>query len=195
MFSIGKRCSRLSGRTKRLGKLVGEDSTDNRRTLVPGHLNPFGVMTKVIEVQSKLTVLFGADDFCETRSMKRGLTVRRKAHHLAFVAVVGKAEKLRRRGVDDAGRVRILHLAQYIDRVPFSRCPHRRDEIAKAVDRKQCGFFKRRHEERTREMRAMMFDVMKLRANVALWNAAAAARARLLRSRTFAAFPKSILDL
>jgi hypothetical protein len=123
------------------------------------------MMTKVVEVQTKLPVLFGANDVAKLVDEAR-LAVRREAHHFSFVAVMRKAEKLRRRGVDDAGRVRILDLAQHLDRVSFTNGPHRRDEIAKAVDRQQRRAFKRRDKETTGEMCAMMLDVVKARAQL-----------------------------
>src|SRR5258708_29360140 len=62
--------------------------------------------------------------------------------------------------------MRIFDLPQNFDRVPCTGPPHRRNEIAEPVDRKQRGAFKRRDEKRTGEMRAMVLDVMKLCAQV-----------------------------
>ncbi len=133
--------------------------------MVPRHLDAFRVVPKVIEVQTKLAALFRANDMAKFVDESR-LTVRRKPHHLAFIAVMRKAQKLRRGRVNDAGRMRILNLAQHLDRVPFPVRPHRRDEIAEAVDRQQRRTFEWRNKEATREMRAVMLDVVKPRAQL-----------------------------
>ena len=49
-------------RTKRARKLVREDSANDRRALVPGHVDAFSMMAKVIKVQAKLAARFGAND-------------------------------------------------------------------------------------------------------------------------------------
>lgn len=66
--------------------------------------------------------------------------------------------------------MRILDLAQHFDRVSRTHGPHRRDEVAEAVDGKQRRALERRDEETTREMRQVMFDVVKLRAQVSPGN-------------------------
>src|SRR5690349_7883594 len=109
-------------------------------------------MTKVVKIQTKLPTFFGANNLAKLVDETR-LAVWREAHHLAFIAVMREAEKLRRCGVNDAGRVRIFNLAEHFDRVPFTTGPHRGDEISEAVDRQKRSAFERRYEEATREMR------------------------------------------
>lgn len=120
------------------------------------------MMTKVIELQTKLPALLSANDFAKLVDKSR-LSIRRESHHLAFIAVMRKSEKLRRRCVNDARRVRVLNLAQHLDRVPFTHGPHRRNEVAKTVNRQQRRALKRRNKETAREMREMMLDVVKAR--------------------------------
>src|ERR1043166_9334717 len=93
-------------------------------------------MTKVVELQTKLPAFFGANDLAKLIDKTR-LAIWRETHHLAFIAIMRKAEKLRRRGVNDARRMRVFDLAQHLDRVAFTEPPHRRDEIAEAVDGQQ----------------------------------------------------------
>src|ERR1043165_2826090 len=62
--------------------------------------------------------------------------------------------------------MRILDLAQHIDRVAIADAPHRRDEIAEAVDRQQRRAFEWRNKEAARKMGAMMLDVVKTRAQL-----------------------------
>src|SRR5690349_16787172 len=162
-FAIRQRRTRLARGSKRLHKLVRINPADDGRTLIPTHLDAFRVMPEEIELETKLPALFGANDLAKLVDEAR-LAVRREAHHLSFIAVMWKPEELRRRGVNDARRVGILNLAQHLDRVALADAPHRRDEVAKAIDRKQRGALERRDEEAARQMRKMMFDVVKLRA-------------------------------
>src|SRR6266699_5366281 len=132
-LAIGKHGSWLTRWTKATRKLIGKYASNNRRALVPRHLDTLRMVTKIMKLQTELTVFLGANDVAklvhESRPAKRS-----QAHDFPFVAVVRKAEKLRRGGVDDAGRMRILDLPQHLDRVPFSTGPHRGNEISKAVD-------------------------------------------------------------
>src|SRR5207244_3316287 len=104
------------------------NSADLWRAVAPAHLDAFHMMAKILQVQTKLAVCFGLHEVAELFEVTR-LTVRREAHDFSFVTVMRKAEKLRGRGVQDSERVRILDLAQHLDRIPCSRAPHRRDEI------------------------------------------------------------------
>src|ERR1700752_4889404 len=122
------------------------------------------MMPEVIEVKFESAALFSANDVAESLD-ELGTTIGRQPHHLSLIAVVGKSEKLRGGGVDDSGRMRGFHLVDQIDRVPFSHTPHSRNEIDKTVDRQERSLFKWRNKERARQVRAMVFDVMKLCAN------------------------------
>src|SRR6266404_3710064 len=149
-------------RPKRAYKLVRKNTPNNRRPLVPGHINAFSVMAKIIQVQAELPAFFSANDVAKLFD-KAWFAIRRQTHDLAFVAVVGKADKLRRGGVNNAGRVWILDLTQKLNRVPFPFGPHRGDEITKAINREQRRTLERRNEKRAGQVRAMMLDVMKFR--------------------------------
>src|ERR1700752_677058 len=133
--------------------------------MIPGHLNAFRMMAEEIEIQTKLSVLFGANDFTNLVD-KPGPAVWREPHDLSFVTVMREAEKLRRCGVDNSRRVRILDLAQHVDRVSLPLGPHRRDEVPEAVDRQQRRTFKWRNKEAARKMRAMMLDLVKAGADL-----------------------------
>src|SRR6185436_5532292 len=113
-------------------------------------------MPEVIQIQPKLSVFLGSNYVAKLFEVARR-TVRRQPHYLAFVAVVRKAEELGRRGVNDAGRVRILDTAEHVYRVAVPRAPHGRNEIAEAVDRQQRRALKRRNKKTTSKMRPMMF--------------------------------------
>src|SRR6266436_3959453 len=90
--------------------------------------------------------------------------------------------------------MRIFHLAQHVNRVAVGAGPHRRDEIAKAVDGQQSGALKRRDIKRTGKVRAVMFDVMKLRTNTVLANAKGA-RYIILQVANFRRVSQSIFNL
>ena len=127
-------------------------------------------MPEVFQVQTKLTVGFGAHQIAELFDVT-GLAIRREAHDFPFVAVIREAEKLCGRRVQDSERVRILDLAQHLDRIPFSHAPHGRDKIAKAIQRNQRRPGERRNEEGAGQMRAMMLDVVKRRSQFRFGNA------------------------
>src|SRR5215217_4040798 len=146
--------------SKQSREFVREHTSDHRRTLLPRHLDTFSMVTEVIEIQTESPVLLGANDLAKLVD-EAWPPVRREPHHLSFIAVMWKPEKLCRSGVDNAGRVWILDLAQDLDRISFAHGPHRRDEIAKTVNGQQCGTLKWRDEETTGEMCAMVFDVVK----------------------------------
>src|SRR5258708_4271922 len=99
-LAISQRGAGCAHWTKRAGKLVGKHTPYDRRTLVPGHLHTFRVMTEVVEIKSKLPVLFGAYNVAKDLYKSR-LSVRRQSHHLALVAVMRKTEKLSGGRVDD----------------------------------------------------------------------------------------------
>src|SRR6478672_5531400 len=101
-LAFGQRSAAFTGGTKSLHKLVRKDSANNWRTLVPGHVHAFRMMTKVIEVQTKLPAFFGAKDVAKFFDVAR-LAVGRQAHHLAFIAIMGKTDELRRRRIHDSG--------------------------------------------------------------------------------------------
>src|SRR5215213_6426777 len=150
-------------------------------------------MAEVVKVQTKLSVLFGANDLAKLIHETR-LTVRSETHHLSFVAVMRKPEKLCRSSVDNSGRVGILDLAQHLKRVPFTLCPHGRDEVAEAVDRQQCRAFKRRDEEATGKVCAVVFDVVKPRTQT-FFRDAEHARQFILQVAHSRGVAEPILDL
>src|ERR1043166_4830902 len=105
-----------------------------RRSVIPGHLNPARRMQKIIEVEAEAPVLFGAHNLAKLIDVSR-LAIRRESHHLAFIAIVRKPQKLRGGRVNDSQRVWILNLAEHFDRIAFTEAPHCRDKIAEAIER------------------------------------------------------------
>src|SRR6266404_5231170 len=162
-LSIGQMCIRLACRTKLARILIGKDSSNLWRAFIPDHIDAFHGVAKIIEIKPKLTFLFSPNDVAKLSNEPRP-PIRSQPHHLSFIAIMRKTEKLRRCRVDDPKRVRIFNLTQDFDRVPASDPPHRRNEIAKAVEREQRRAFERRNEERTSQMRPVMLNVMEARA-------------------------------
>src|SRR5688572_27773777 len=99
-FPVGQRRTGRSRRPKRACKFFGKDPADNRRALVPGHVNAFGMMAEVVQVKAKLAARLSPDDVAKLFDVTR-LAIRRESHHLSFVAVMRKPEELRGGGVDD----------------------------------------------------------------------------------------------
>src|ERR1700730_9144252 len=169
-FAIGEWCTSRATRTKRMRELVRKDAADYGRTLVPGHVHTFRVVAEAIEIQTKLSIFFVANDLAKLIDKTR-LAVRGKPHHFAFIAIMREADELRSGSVDYARGMRILDLAQHFDRVPFSLRPHGRDEIAEAIDGKQCRTLERRNKEGAGKMSSMVFDIVKLRSKAILSHA------------------------
>src|SRR5438132_4983826 len=159
-LSISQLRIRLARRAEVAHILIRKNSSNLWRAVIPGHIDAFRRVAKIIQVQPKLPLLFSPNEVAKL-SDESGTPIRRQPHHLSFIAIMRETEKLRRRRVDNPERVRIFNLAQDLDRVPFSDSPHRRNEIAKAVERKQRRAFEWRNEERTSQMPPMMLNVTK----------------------------------
>src|SRR6267143_1309106 len=135
-FSISQLRIRLACRAKLAYILIRKNCSNLWRAVIPGHIDAFRRVPKIVQVQPKLSLLFSPNDVAKLPDELRP-PIGRQPHYLSFIAIMRKTEELRRRRVDNPERVRIFNLAQYFDRVPFSNRPHRRNEIAKAVEREQ----------------------------------------------------------
>ena len=147
---------RHARRAEHVDHLLRIDRPERRLAAVPGHLDAFGVVDEVVEVEADL-VAFDADDVADLRGEAR-LAVGRQAHHLVFVAVLREAEELRERGVEQAQRMRELDAAAHVDVVAAADAPHHAAEVAEPVDGDDRGFVERRGEEGAGQMRAMVLD-------------------------------------
>src|ERR1051326_2228916 len=76
-LAIGQRRTRFTRAPERLGKIIREDAADHWRAVVPGHLDAFRVMTEVVEIQTKLSALFSANNLAKLINETR-LAVRRE---------------------------------------------------------------------------------------------------------------------
>ena len=92
------------------------------------------------------------------------LTVGAEAHHLVFVAKFPEAEVLGDRGVVHSQRMRERHRAVHLHAVALAGGPHGAGEVTQAVGGEQRRLLERRDKKCAAEMRLMMFDAMKLRA-------------------------------
>ena len=143
---------------KQLDELLGVDAADRRRAGVPGHVDAFLVVREVVEVELEQRPV-ELHELAHLREVPRR-PVRREAHHLALVAVVRKAEPLRDGGVEDAERVRVDDALEHVEVVAVALREHRRREVAEAVDREDGRVLERRDEERRRDVRLVMLDVV-----------------------------------
>ena len=99
-------------------------------------------------------------------SIAFGCAVRREPHHLVLVAIVGKAEILGQRLIEDAERMREIDAAVDTDVAALARSPGGAGEIAEAVDRDDHRLVERRDVKGRGEMREVMLDVMHLAAKL-----------------------------
>ena len=146
------------------------------------------MVAKILEVELEGAVGQERHDLAHGIEVRR-LAIRRKPHHLVFVAIMGKAEILRQRLVEDAERMRKIHAAVLPrDRSPLPDAPSRTGEIAEAVDRNDHGLLERRHVKGRGQMREVMLDSVERSAEALAWKALASrsgipARLRRLRKR------------
>src|SRR6266550_7694137 len=192
-FAIGEWTTSRAAWTKCMCELIGKDTSYYGRALIPGHVHTFRVVAEVIKIQTKPSIFFGANDLAKLIDKTR-LAVRRKSHHLPFIAIMRKADELRRSCIDYARGMRILNLSQHIDRIPFSPCPHGRDEITEAIDGKQRGTLERRNKEGAGKMSSMVFDIVKLRPQ-AILSHSEGLREIVFQIANLRRVPESILNL
>src|SRR3989442_11414175 len=113
-IATSQRCVRQSRWPKRVSVFIRKQATDFGRAAIPGHVHTFRRVTKIIEVQAKLTVPFCSHYFTKLID-KAWLSIRRESHHFSFVAVMRKPKELRRCGINDPQRVWILDLTKHLD--------------------------------------------------------------------------------
>ena len=133
-LSISQLRIRLACRAKLAPILIRKKFSDLWSAIIPRHIDTFRRMAKIIQVEPKLPLLFSPNEVAKLSDEPR-LPIRRQPHHLSFIAIMRKTEKLRCRRVDNPERVRIFNLTQNFYRVSNASGPHRRNEIAKAVER------------------------------------------------------------
>ncbi len=74
---------------------------------------------------------------------EQGMAIRRKAHHLVFVAIMRKSEVLRECLIENTERMRKIHAAMNRDFGLRCRAPGRAREIAETIDRDNRRLIKR----------------------------------------------------
>ena len=73
-------------------------------------------------------------------------------------------------GVEDPERVRERHAVEHVEVVAVPRREHRRGEVAEAVHRQDRRLLERRDEERARDVRLMVLDVVDRRSEIAAFD-------------------------
>src|SRR2546426_7062927 len=116
-------------------------------------------MTKIIKIERESAILGQLDDLAH-RWLACRRSVRREAHDLVFVAVIGKAEILGQGLVEDAERMREMDPPLDADLPPATHSPGGAGKVAEAVDRNDDRLVEGRHVKRRGQMREMMLDGM-----------------------------------
>ena len=142
-----------------------------RRTAVPRHRGALDVVPEVVEAELVAEAV-APDDPAEDVQVLR-LAVGGEAHHLVLVAVLGEAEVLRDGRVEDAEGVRERNLPGDLEVVSLPDAPHRAHHVAEAVDREHGRPFERRDVERGADVREVVLDEVRLRAERGLGDAEA----------------------
>src|SRR5215471_4408920 len=116
------------------------------------------MVQEVVEIQ--FDPAFAPTDHVTNLRSKARFAVSSQTHHFVFVAMLWKSEKLRKRSVEEAQRVRELHSAANIDPVAASNTPHAATEVAKTIDGNNGAFVERGSEECAGQVGPMMLDMV-----------------------------------
>src|SRR4051795_9259074 len=86
------------------------------------------------------TAIPDRDDFLDLAAV-RVLAIRSKPHHFPFIAVFGVADEFADHRVETPQGVRKEHAVEDLYVVAFAGSHHCRNEVARTVVAKPCGFF------------------------------------------------------
>ena len=141
------------------------------RPAVPRHRGALDVVPEVVEAELVAEAV-APDDPAEDVQVLR-LPVGGEAHHLVLVAVLREAEVLRDGRVEDAEGVGERNLPADLEVVTLPDAPHRAHHVAEPVDREHGRPFERRDVERGADVREVVLDEVRLRAERGLGDAEA----------------------
>ena len=136
-----------------------EEIAEFRRAGGPRIGDALPVMPEIGEIERKGAILCQFDDLAHRLHVRRR-PVRREAHHLVLVAVIGKAEILGQSLIEDAERVREIYPTLDRDVAFPTDTPCRAGEITETVDRDDSRFLERRNVKGRRQMREMVLDIV-----------------------------------
>ena len=142
-------------RTEQRFQFRREHRAEGRLAVLPRHLHAFRPVSEVREIQLEAPLVLQLDQRLDLANVAR-LAVRRKAHHLELVAVIGEAEVLRHSEVKQAERVGEEHVPVDGQAGAGHAAPRRADEIAEAVNRADRGVVERRYERGARQVSRVM---------------------------------------
>src|SRR5206468_12612901 len=83
----------LARRTEQRDQIIRKHTTQDRRSDVPGHADPFGMMEEIPQFQLEPTVRYRTNNLPHRVRILR-LPISREAHHLVFIAIVEKSKVL-----------------------------------------------------------------------------------------------------
>src|SRR5947207_13829048 len=98
-------------------------------------------MAEVAQVQLELSIVCNLDQPAHLPDKLR-LAIRRQAHHLIFVTVMGEANELCNRRKKDSQRVREINAVLYLYSVSMAESERSAGEITKAIDGQAGGLLK-----------------------------------------------------
>src|SRR5580693_6954782 len=117
------------------------------------------VMPKERGIEGKPTIVFEVDDLAHLRQTSRS-AIGGEPHHFVFVAVIGEAEELRQRLVEDPKRVGEKDPFFEGDRAAAADPPGGTRKVPKAVDGGHRRFAKRRDKKARSEMSEMVLNAV-----------------------------------
>src|SRR5215471_18059288 len=117
------------------------------------------MMAEVAKIELEGTVGLQPHDIPHLVEERR-LSVRRKPHDFVLVAVIGKAEILRKPLIENPQRVREIYPAHHVDHAVAPNTPRRARKVPEAIDGEHCGFGEWRYEIGRINMAQMVLDMM-----------------------------------
>src|SRR5438105_505601 len=117
------------------------------------------MMSEIVQIQLELSTREENQNIAKTVEVAR-LAIRSQPHHLPLLAILAKAQILRRRGIKEAEAVRVLDPVPHLQAPTLAPTNHGAHKIAEAVNREQSRPFERRDEECARHVRLMVLHIV-----------------------------------
>ena len=160
-MAIGEGFVGLARRAKQLFKLRAEEGANHGRAALPRVVDLFLVVPEEAQLEGEAPIVIERHDLSQLVQKSR-LPIGRQPHDLVLVTVVGKAQILGHRLVEDAKRVRKVDPPFDVDRVVATHAPSGTGEIAKTVDGHNRGLAEGRDEKARSQVGEVVLDPMQL---------------------------------
>ncbi len=129
--------------------------------MLPGHVHAAGVMHEVLEPEPELQASLEVNQLSHL-ALQRRLPVGGEAHQLVLVPETREPEEVRERLIEVPQRMGVGDRTVDLQPGPLALAPHRRYEVAHAVERDARRLLEGGAEERARHVGAVVLDTVEL---------------------------------